>query len=100
MAPLSTGPGALAGAVGVHLPGVPAARGDAVAVRAVGDVRMSDEQRIATEYAALAAYWRGRLDVFCDDLEEKGFRVERDGLTVRIFTPEPEMRNIAPSTGS
>lgn len=37
---------------------------------------------------AMISYWSGRLDGFCAELESKGFRIVRDGLSVRIYPPE------------
>jgi hypothetical protein len=62
----------------------------------VGDfVRSAIEAKIAADAAQLAQqytdpeHWSGRLDRFCADLESKGFRVARDGLSVWIDMPVP-----------
>jgi hypothetical protein len=44
------------------------------------------------EAAELVEEWVGRLDRFCAALEQQGFRVERNGLSVRIDPPADSRR--------
>jgi hypothetical protein len=45
------------------------------------------------EAAELVEEWVGRLDRFCAALEQQGFRVERNGLSVRIDPPAAAERD-------
>jgi hypothetical protein len=50
----------------------------------------------AGEAAELVEEWVGRLDRFCAALEHEGFRVERDGLSVRIDPPDKPPADLEP----
>jgi hypothetical protein len=46
------------------------------------------EEELLVIEAAEVARWAGKLDRFCAELKSHGFRIQRDGLTVRILLPE------------